>query len=258
VCNRTIGLGLAVGLALLASAAAANAEVRVSGTADDIIVHATGATLVDVLAGLEPASHAGIELRGATSRRFTGTYSGPLRVVLSRLLNGVDHVIHIAPDRITIVIVGPGAPGAGARMTVATVRDGDGGSGVQGWMPSGPVPGVSSAAVAQTHSAPPAAAADEAEATSGVQGWVPSGPQVASIAAATYAQAAPSDASANAAPEEKAASVQGWVPAQIAAPTQPAPAGGAPQPPPVASDDGTAGRVNGGVQGWVPTAARAY
>jgi hypothetical protein len=216
--RKSIVLGLAAALAVLGSAAA-NAEVRISGTADNMVLRTEGATLGDVLAGLAATSHARIEVAGATSQQFTGIYSGSLREVLSRLLAHVDHVVRIAPDRITIVVVGPGAPGGSASVSVAAAEDGDGGSGVQGWNPSGPLPGASDAA--QTHPVPRAAAADDKEATSGVQGWVP---------------------------------------AQIAALTQPAPAGAAapassaPQALLIAANGSGA---DGSVQGWVPTAESA-
>src|SRR5208283_1401217 len=112
----------AAALAALGSAAAAHAEVRLSGTADNMVLRTKEATLGDVLASLAATSHTRIEVTGAMLQQFTGTYSGSLREVLSRLLADVDHVVRIAPDRITIVIVRPAAPGGGARMTVAAAQ----------------------------------------------------------------------------------------------------------------------------------------
>jgi hypothetical protein len=244
--QKTIVLGLAAALALLGGAVAANAELRVTGTAADMVVHAESATLADVLAGLAAACHAPIEVKGATTRQFTGSYSGSLPKVLSRLLVGINHVVHVAPDRVTIVLVTPDtAP--------RTAQSYGGSSSVQGWVP----PAREAAAPAtrpQALAVPPGPAADdmtERPSASAVQGWVPPAGQLASMAAAPRPQAAPGTAIVSDLIEEKpSGGVQGWVPTVLtAAAAQPA----EPQALPIAADDGPVG----GVQGWVPEAPRA-
>jgi hypothetical protein len=238
--HKAISLRLAVALAVLGGAMTAKAEVRVSGTADAIVVQTKDATLADVVGGVAAASHTRIELNGAPARQFTGTYSGSLRTVLSRLLVGVDHVVHSTGDRITIVIVGPNAA-----HSAAVARD-DRGSPVQGWMPT------RSQVVIAAASAP--AADDAIEATSSVQGWVPTKVQVASNAAAPERPSAP-PAPAPTDADKETSGVQGWMPTSVAGRAQPAPvvAVTPPQDPPLASDDG----AGSGVQGWMPTAAHA-
>jgi hypothetical protein len=247
--RKSIVLGLAAALAMLAGAVA-NAEVQVSGTADQLMLRTKDATLAEVLAGLATTSHPRIDVTGATTRQFTGIYSGSLREVLSRLLAGVDHVMRIAPDGMTIVIVGPPVPG-GARTFVVAARIDDGGLGVQGWVPSGPAPG---AITAPAQPASRAAAADTAEPASGVQGWVP----VASITATPEAPAAPGGPIANDKAEAAPAGIQGWVPTPIAAATPPASVGsvapdrGILQTQPITSEND----ATSGVQGWIPSAVR--
>jgi hypothetical protein len=232
--RKTIVLGLAAALAMLGSAAVAHAEVRVSGAADDITLRADGATLVDILAGLETVSHARIELKGNVPRQFTGTYSGSLHVVLSRLLAGIDHVVRAAPDRMTVIIVASRAMRAPADATDV--------SGVQGWVPTrplgaetGPAPSgplatdtadkasaiqgwvppprrevASSVAIPQAQSPPSKTVTDDAAPASSIQGWVPPGPQVASAAMVPQAQSTPPQPATDDAAE--ASPTQGWVP----------------------------------------------
>ena len=243
---KIAALAVAAALAALCGIAAARAEVRVSGTADSVVVRAKAATLTEVVAGLEAASHARIALKGATSRQFTGIYSGSLQEVLARLLVGIDHIVHTAPDRITIVLMTPDADHPAA---MAATQDDGGGSGVQGWMPTARQV-ASAATMPQPHTAPPGPAAEDAE-PSGVQGWMPTAIQVASIAAPPQPQTAGA-ATANNAAEAEPSGVQGWMPVATAA--QPAPvAAAAPAPDAIAADDG----ANGGIQGWMPTPAKA-
>ena len=236
MCIRTIGLGFAAALAMLGGTAAAHVEVRVSGAADAITLRAEGATLVDILAGLETVSHARIELKGNTPRQFTGTYSGSLHVVLSRLLAGIDHVVRAAPDRMTVVIVGSSAMRAPA--------DAADGSGVQGWVPTRPLG-------AETHPAAPSGppATDTADEASAIQGWVPRKDQVAFVM--PQAQSAPPEPARDAA---EASGIQGWVPQrdQVASAAMEPQAQSA--PPEAATDD--AAKVSP-TQGWVPLTAGA-
>jgi hypothetical protein len=244
--HKIATLAMAAALAALCGIAAARAEVRVSGTAGTVVVRAKAATLTDVVAGLEAASHARIEVKGATSRQFTGIYSGSLQEVLARLLVGIDRIVHTAPDRITIVLV---MPDAGHPVVVAVTQDDGGGSGVQGWMPTARQV-ASAAPMPQPHTAQPGPAAEDAE-PSGVQGWVPTAIQVASIAAPPQTQTAGAATANNPAAAEPSG-VQGWMP--VATATQPAPvAAAAPGHDAIAADDG----AEGGVQGWMPTPAKA-
>jgi hypothetical protein len=85
----------------------AAAEVRLSGTEDNIVLQAENATVPEILTSIQAAFNLKIELRGSTDRQFTGTYRGPVRRVLFRLLEGTDHVIRSAPGEMSIVLLGP-------------------------------------------------------------------------------------------------------------------------------------------------------
>ena len=193
-----------------------------------------------------------IELKGATSRLFTGVYSGSLRDVLSRLLFGFDHIVHSAAGRITIAIV---TQNAAYPPAAAASPDNESGSSVQGWVPSASQI-ASAAATPQAQSVQPVAATSDAEeATAEIQGWVPLGLQVASNMVPLKA-AAPSGVTATDV-EGEPSGVQGWMPVQVAAvphsptSTAAAPDTGALQPLPNDSDGG----ADGSVQGWIPTTA---
>jgi hypothetical protein len=76
-------------------AAAAPAEVRVSEAAGGgLTVEAHDATLHQVLDALRAVRPLRLRTSDALTHKVTGTYSGSLPRVLSRVLDGYDHVIH--------------------------------------------------------------------------------------------------------------------------------------------------------------------
>jgi hypothetical protein len=95
------------GLLLLSDACTcASAAVRASGTADNIVLQASNATMSEVLDGLGSALHIKITLSGSTPRQITGDYSGPLRRVLSRLLYGDNYIVSSQAEGLVVTIVG--------------------------------------------------------------------------------------------------------------------------------------------------------
>jgi hypothetical protein len=90
------------------------AEVRLSGTRDHIVLQTNDATLADILAALRSAFALDVKLKGATAQRFTGTNSGSVNQVLSRLLRGEDYVLRSAADGISIVLFGASAADSAA------------------------------------------------------------------------------------------------------------------------------------------------
>jgi len=101
------------------------AEVRFTGNVDQIVVVAKNATISEILSDIESALEYKITLRGSTDRRFTGTYSGSVRRVLTRLLDGADYVVSSDRDQISIFLVGTDGR--------ASTRNGPA-SGLQGWI----------------------------------------------------------------------------------------------------------------------------
>jgi len=89
-------------------AAPAQAEVRIAETIDsgNLTIEAHNATVREVLDAL--AARQSIEFRSseALSRPITGTYSGTPRRVISRVLEGYDHVVESTGARIRISVFG--------------------------------------------------------------------------------------------------------------------------------------------------------
>jgi len=85
---------------------AIGADVRVQGSADAIRVEARDATATEILAAL--ASRFALSYRGSTdSRGFNGTFKGPLREVVKRVLDGYNYVINTKDNGLEVVVVGP-------------------------------------------------------------------------------------------------------------------------------------------------------
>ena len=100
---------LAVVILSLSFARAANAEVRVSGQANALVVETRGATLNEVLSALRASvqfQYRGTEgLNGVVS----GTYTGSLSRVVTRLLEGHDYVMHVSANNLELIVFGPRA-----------------------------------------------------------------------------------------------------------------------------------------------------
>jgi hypothetical protein len=85
---------------------AIGAEVRVQGSADAVRVEARDATGTEILAAL--AGRFALSYRGSTdSHGFTGTFKGPLREIVRRVLEGYDYVINTKDDGLEVVVMGP-------------------------------------------------------------------------------------------------------------------------------------------------------
>jgi hypothetical protein len=96
----------------------ARAEVRiVESRADALVIETRDATVREVLDAL--AAKRLIDFRGseALSRPVSGTYSGPPRRVISRLLDGYDHVIQMTTSGMLVNVFGA----AGATRPVVSV-----------------------------------------------------------------------------------------------------------------------------------------
>ena len=101
------------------------AEVRLSGTPDRIVLKTNDATMPEILAALHSAFDLEVKLNGTTARRFTGTYFGSARQVLSRLLAGEDYVFRSAADGMSIILLGASAAdGTVARSAVLPAAQG--------------------------------------------------------------------------------------------------------------------------------------
>ena len=84
---------------------AIGADIRVQGSADAVRVEARDATGTEILAAL--ASRFALSYRGSTDSRFNGTFKGPLREVVKRVLDGYNYVINTRDNGLDVVVVGP-------------------------------------------------------------------------------------------------------------------------------------------------------
>jgi hypothetical protein len=99
------GVLLAAGL-LAATAAPAAAAVRVTDTGGGrLMIEAQDATVQEILDALVRLRTIRFEASEALSRHVTGTYSGTLPRVLSRILDGYDHVIRSTSSGLQIDVV---------------------------------------------------------------------------------------------------------------------------------------------------------
>jgi hypothetical protein len=227
-------------LVLICTATAgAGAEVQISGGADSFVLRARNATMAEVLSGIHSALDIAIEATGSPARQFTGTYSGSLPHVLSRLLEGENYVIRTSASGVDIIFVG--ARGGGQRLLFAAGDRGENNS-IQGW--TGAVAFNVAAAPAKPVGSPPSEAAQppklvaDNETENPIQGWVSTGnpfkiarasgaPAVADptgqATAAGDGAAAGQAAAAGDGDSEAVNPVQGWVstgnPFKIAAPS---------------------------------------
>src|SRR5262249_5008941 len=115
--GRTLAFAaLSVAVTLGTTTARASAEVSIRGDGTLVHVEAGNAPIADVLSALDTAF--AIRHRSSVSldQAISGSYSGPLRRVLSRVLDGFNYyVTDTADGRIEITVIGrPGvAPEAG-------------------------------------------------------------------------------------------------------------------------------------------------
>jgi hypothetical protein len=109
---RSISLRPLAIVGLLVTALASNsvrAEVRVQGPLEDVRLEASNATAAEILAALSERFE--LRVQGTTANhRITGTYKGPLRHVLARILVGYDYVIKPNGANIDLIVLSTGAP----------------------------------------------------------------------------------------------------------------------------------------------------
>jgi hypothetical protein len=115
---------LCVAVTLAASGACGHAKVNIDGDRAGVHLEASNAPLSEVLSALESA----FSIRHRTSvpldQSISGTYRGPLRRVLSRLLDGFNYYIaDTAVGGMEITVVGrPGAAAVAAPQTMTTFQ----------------------------------------------------------------------------------------------------------------------------------------
>jgi hypothetical protein len=107
VCTRSPRAGALLAAAIVvATAAPAAAEVRVTDIGGgSLTVEAHDATVQQILDMIGQSRPIRFQASEALSRHVTGTYSGTLPRVLSRILDGYDHVIRTTASGLQIDVV---------------------------------------------------------------------------------------------------------------------------------------------------------
>ena len=85
--------------------APSQAQVRMEGSQEALHLDVTDARLADVLNALKGKFNIRFRSNDALEGRITGRFSGPLRRVVARLLEGYDYVIAISPDGLDALIL---------------------------------------------------------------------------------------------------------------------------------------------------------
>jgi hypothetical protein len=118
---------LAIWVVCVGFAQFANAEVRVSGKVNNLTIETQGAPLDEVLRALRTTYKFQYRDGGALPDVISGTYSGSLRRVVARLLEGHDFVMHGYLDDLSVEILGPkNAPGPSRAVNVNPAPAGPG------------------------------------------------------------------------------------------------------------------------------------
>lgn len=83
------------------------AEVRISDVADALKIETRQASLDEVLRALRASFKFQYRSSEPPKGVVSGTYSGSLRSVVTRLLEGNDYVMHDSPDNLEVAIFAP-------------------------------------------------------------------------------------------------------------------------------------------------------
>jgi hypothetical protein len=91
------------------------AEARLSGTQDRTVLETNNAPLSEIVSALQNTFAIKVTLTGVITQKFTGTYSGSIRQIISHLLTGKDYILRADSDGVSIVLLGNGSPDTAAR-----------------------------------------------------------------------------------------------------------------------------------------------
>jgi hypothetical protein len=103
--SRVLAASILLFALLDAGVLSAHAEVRMEGSPEALRLDVTDTTLSDVLNVLKAKFNLRYRSNDALEGRITGSFHGPLRGVVARLLEGYDYVIAISPDGLDAMIL---------------------------------------------------------------------------------------------------------------------------------------------------------
>jgi hypothetical protein len=110
--RRLLGLAMVAGALVAGRADPAQAQLRVEGEPGAVRVEVSDVSLQQVLAALQAKYNLHYRTDDALEARKTGTFSGPLRQVTARILDGYDFAMKITPQGIDVLVLRQHQPDA--------------------------------------------------------------------------------------------------------------------------------------------------
>jgi hypothetical protein len=100
--------------AVIMTAGTAHAEARVNADASAVEVYATRSNVAEVLSALQAACGLRVNVSTALDRPISGTFTGSLAQILSRVLQGYNYVVRHRATEVEVTIIGLQSDGAAA------------------------------------------------------------------------------------------------------------------------------------------------
>jgi hypothetical protein len=122
---ETIAVHLAVlGSFLSTPLQSASASTEVRGHLDEMQVQSENAPVKEVLDALSAKFKLRYRMRADVGRVLSGLYTGTLRQVLSRVLDGNDYILNISDDGVEVTVLGASqTPGMPSPALAGATRD---------------------------------------------------------------------------------------------------------------------------------------
>ena len=111
---RVIRAGLIVSVGVTLLAPPVRGAARIEGGIESLTVEARDASLAEVLSALSARFKVQVRAPELSDQRVDGSFHGPLRWVLARLLAGRNYIAKYSDDAVEIVVLGPAGPSAKA------------------------------------------------------------------------------------------------------------------------------------------------
>jgi hypothetical protein len=113
-----MGAAILLGAALTIAATPVIAEMQVRGSPDAVRIEARDAPVEEILEALSRAFGMHYQLSTNLDKRLTGTYVGPLRRVVTRILDGYNFILKANNGSIVVTVLG--TPGTAAAVAVSS------------------------------------------------------------------------------------------------------------------------------------------
>jgi hypothetical protein len=111
---RVILAGLIVSVGVTQLARPVRGAARIEGGSESLTVEARDASLAEMLSALSARFKLQVRAPELSDQRVDGSFHGPLRWVLARLLAGRNYIARYSDDAVEIVVLGPAGSAAKA------------------------------------------------------------------------------------------------------------------------------------------------